>query len=419
MKTYQKLLEESMASGNIAGGRPTILAITRKTNKKLYKTLVAEQPTSQPRATVYGVRYLFETDKGDMVQDVLDDRSTGTGQYSFADDSLPVVRLDTDLTKYERFKYGNYKFETLVTGTRVTGATPELVYASLKKHVLTGKLRVITDSLGEEDQSKNIQQTKFIMERWRCDVKSRKVRTMATNELLRDMEGMGLDGEAAIEDLLATTLSADINTDIITKLITIASRYSGIGAKDGTVVIPLTTEKFNEQMYVAGNALVGIITQMSSKVATQTTFRPNWVLCSGPVGAILEASDLVEFAFDEETETNYSYIKSTGMRVVIDAKSFGDYIMVGYTGKAEDTLDTISPLYYAPYEQTDGGGTFTAMTVIDQESLQPAFGMMTRYALCGAPSDDGVKGPIDGEDWVELAGRSRLCMMCPVEIKES
>ena len=419
MKTYQKLLAESMTSGNNVDGRPTILAITRKTNKRLYKVLVAEQPTTQPIATVFGMKYSFET--GNESKDVLSDRSTGSGQYAYGDTTLPILVTDAVMMKGQRFRYSDFDFEVLRDGVSISGLPNVFeIIKTLEFAVLNGHIRIINDALGNDASSQNqyIQQTKFTMERWKSEVRARKVRTLPTQELLQDMEGMGMDGEAAIEDLLATTLAADINSDIISKLVTIAGRYTGLGAKNGYFDVTLTSNALNGQLYVLGNALVGIIAQMSAIVAAQSTFKPNWVLCSAAAAAVLESSELVAFDYDDD-DIKYSYIKSTGMRIVVDSKSFGEYIMVGYTGKSEDTLDTISPLYYSPYVQNDGGGTFTAMEVVDQESLQPAFGMMSRYALCAAPNDDSGKiGPINGEDWVELSGRSQLCMICPILFKE-
>lgn len=418
MKTYQKLLSESMTSADNVNGRPTILAITRKTNKKLYKLLVAEQPTRQPIATVYGVKYSFES--GTSSKDILSDRATGTGQYSYGDTSLPILILDQVMIKNYRFRYSDFEFEVLRDGTSISTADVFEVIKALELAVLSGSIRIVNDAIGNDamSQNKQIQQTNFTMERWTAELKSRKVRSLPTQELLKDMEGMGLDGEAAIEDLIATTLSTDINSDIISKLVTIAGRYKGVGAKKGYFDVTLSDANFNKEMYVVGNALVGVIAQMSAIVAAQSTFKPNWALCSSGAAAILESSNLVEHDYDDDG-IKFSYIKSTGMRIVIDSKSFGEYVMVGFTGKADDTLDTISPLYYSPYEQSDGGGTFTALEVLDQESLQPAFGMMSRYALCAAPSTDiGKTGPINGEDWVELSGRSQLCMICPIIIKE-
>ncbi|MDP1183658.1 capsid vertex protein, partial [Klebsiella pneumoniae] len=63
MSKIQNLLRESTTSASNSQGRPELLALTRAVNALIYTDMVAIQPTSQPTATLFGIRYISPTDK--------------------------------------------------------------------------------------------------------------------------------------------------------------------------------------------------------------------------------------------------------------------------------------------------------------------------------------------------------------------
>ncbi|MDP1183561.1 hypothetical protein Q6285_30285, partial [Klebsiella pneumoniae] len=65
-----------------------------------------------------------------------------------------------------------------------------------------------------------IAESKFTLDRWNLNIKSRKIKTDISIELMQDLEHNQMDANATVEDVLGTMLSEDINKDIIQKLFT-------------------------------------------------------------------------------------------------------------------------------------------------------------------------------------------------------
>ncbi|UYD59333.1 capsid vertex protein [Aeromonas phage avDM6] len=399
--TIAKLLSESQSSarliqetdtGDMVSSRPTLVALTRKTFNKIYDQLAGVQPTRTQIANVFGVRYQYESkEQPTETYDISLDYKNFGGHYHM-DSNLPAPT--STMVAGDYFTLNGYVFQVIKPGD-YTGA-----FSDIFKMAYTGEIRLVADAIEHSTQeSDDIQDIRFVMNKWKSTVRSRKLRSQISLELLQDMGGMNMDGDAAIEDLLSVAIAEEVNSDIISKLVTVATKEQ--------IAIPYlhdTTE------YFAGRDLVARACRMAAQITLDTTFKPTYILTSTHVGALIQASGLVD---DEHR------VVGTHMKLVIDAKTPVNYMLVGVKANLEG-LDTVSAVYYSPYIEDDDAGTF--MITADPHALQPVVGVINRYALSTSPDfrviDADPSKIYDGEDWVAAANKSQLARMCMVQLKD-
>ncbi|PMG45675.1 hypothetical protein BCU90_17580 [Vibrio lentus] len=377
----KQLLAESNTS-NIENGRPTLVGLTRKINDKIFKDICGIQPTSQPRATVYGVRYEMVSQDGSEARETQGSHRTGTGKYPFKDHGLSVG--SDSMTVGSHFSEYDYVFGVVVDGDYLG-----LTESELLEKVLLGDLRLVTDA--DDDDSKKVQSSRFIMDRWQSDVRSRRVKSPTAWEFLHDMQGNNLDGSSAVEDLLATSISDEINSDIIMKTITVAKKSPAIDLSGG-------------ELYQQGRTLIARALELGPEIQRNTTFPATFVLASPKVASAIRASGQVG---------SCDIIDGTNLKLVTDGKAIGEYMLVG--SKLEfDGLDTVAPIHYSPYVETDNTGTYLIATDSDNLQLVPA--LISRYAITSSPDFSDVDGVQDGEDWEKLANNSPLATLVTVNL---
>ncbi|MEZ9342985.1 hypothetical protein AB4165_10380 [Vibrio cyclitrophicus] len=378
----EQLLAESNTSANIENGRPTLVGLTRKINDKIFKDICGIQPTSLPRATVYGIRYEMVSQDGSEVRETQGSHRTGTGKHPFKDHGLPVG--SDSMTVGEHFSEFDYVFGVVVAGDYLGLTEKQLLGA-----VLTGDLRLVTDA-DDDDSRAEVQSSRFIMDRWQSDIKSRRVKSPTTWELLADMQGNNLDGSSAVEDLLATSISEEINSDIIMKTITVS--------KKGTPI-----DLSSSELYQQGRSLIARALELGADIHQTTTFPASFVLASPKVASAIRASGQVG---------NDNLIDGTNLKLVTDSKAIGEYLLVG--SKLEfDGLDTVAPIHYSPYVESDSAGTYLIAT--DSNNLQPVPALISRYAITSSPDFSDVDG-VQGDDWEKLANKSPLATLVTVSL---
>lgn len=386
------LIKESNGTANIASGRPTLVALTRKAQEKIYKDLVSIQPTRQPIATVYGMRYNY-TDSNNVQYNIQMDHRTSGGKYPINDSSLPAP--NSAMSRGDVFKVNGFVYEVITPGDYTVPATD--VDASYHRKVMTGSLRLVADAIQYEDNqggTEIIQECNFVMNRWTAAVRSRKLRCPTSLELIYDMERQGLDGNAAVEDLLATAIAEEINTDIVSKLIAISTKE------------PLLSMVAYESTYYIGRALIEQACVIAAKIQWYSSYPATYVVGSPTVVGAIKSSGQV----DED-----GYIKGTGLKLILDGKSLVDYMMVGAKYESEDdSLDGASGIFYSPMVDEDDAGSF--LVTADYSSLQPMVGMISRYALSAFPNFETIAAsarPV-GDDWNAMANTSRLVHVTPI-----
>ncbi|AAQ17886.1 gp24 head vertex protein [Aeromonas phage Aeh1] len=390
----KNLIAESSGANSIESGRPSLVALTRKTQDMIYKDLVCIQPTKQPLATVYGMRLDYVAKDGSGYDIQLDHRTHG-GQFKIGYSTLPAptnVHAEGD-----QFQFNQYAFEVIKVGDYVTGYTTEEDY---HRAMLRGELRLLSDGIdygNEQDGTEVVPETKFILNRWTALVRARKMKCPVTIELLQDMERESLNSDATIEDLLATSIATEINTDIISKLICVSTKE-----KELSLINYETT-------YYQGRELITRACTMAAEIEWYTSFEATYLVVSYKLDGIIRASGQVD---------DRGYIRGTKMKLMMDGNAIVDYMMVGtkFDG-GENSVDNASGLFYSPYQEADEAGTF--LVTSEPGSIQPVVGVITRYALSCFPdyADISQGAKPNGEDWQKAANRSIFVRLTPVVVE--
>ncbi|HEH9416037.1 TPA: hypothetical protein SIA31_000001, partial [Aeromonas sobria] len=80
-----------------------------------------------------------------------------------------------------------------------------------------------------------------------------------------------------------------------------------------------------------------------------------------------------------------------------------DYCVVGCAG---DSALTPSSLYFSPMVIDQQGGELDFLFTRNIESMQPSYGVLTRYALTVGNTDISNGGKVISMDWAALSGKS-------------
>jgi len=398
MNELHKLLTESTTSAANDNGRPSLIGLTKAVNTLIYKDLVATQPTKNPVATVYGVRYL--NPYGDMSFNT--PTSYSGQQYA----TTPLVD-DSNLVAETYFKHDKTVYQAIVALDFSTLPGVDLahkVYAA----VMAGDARIVTEgSDTASGESQPIAGVQLKLDRWQVDVKTRKIASELTMELAQDMEANGFDSERTIRSLLASEMAEEINKDIIKTTHTVSTRHVSTITPNATIDLTASSDD-----PAAARTMYRIISDMSTAIQRDTSFDATYVVCTAGVAGLLSASGWVSMAPADSLAYG---ITRSGLKVYVDSTSPFEYAVVGAKHQTIDAdninteaVETVGSLFYAPYVDVDGASYFV---VNDPQNLQPRVMVMTRYGLSVAPYTDdgsGKKKPFIGDDWTKLVGKSKL-----------
>ncbi|UYD60178.1 capsid vertex protein [Aeromonas phage avDM12-TAAL] len=388
------LIAESSGASSIEAGRPTLVALTRKTQEKIYKELVSIQPTKQPLATVYGMRLDYVASDGRTYDIQLDHRTHG-GAYKIGYSTLPAP--STNATKGNQFQFNGYAYEVINAGNYVDGYTTDEDY---HRAMMRGDLRLLADGIdyaNEQDGNEIVPEVKFTLNRWSALVRARKMKCPITIELLQDMEREHLNSNDAIEDLLATAISEEVNSDIISKLICISTKEEELNLIN------------YETTYFQGREIINKACRMAAEVEWWTSFPATYLVASFKVAGIIRASGQVE---------SDGTIKGTKLKLIMDGNAIVDYFMVGSkVDGGPNSMDNASGVFYSPYQEDDEAGTF--LVTSEPGAIQPVVGVISRYALSCFPdyADVAQGAKPNGEDWQKAANRSMFVRLTPVVVQ--
>lgn len=384
-------------AGDVQNGRPSLLAITRAVNALIYTDLVATQPTTQPKATLFGLRYLnpdnnisFETP------------STYAGRYGDRSDI-------TELSNSSKFEKGDiFKFETVVyqaaAAVNISTENGSDLKSKLMISMMKANVRIVSDAADTSyhETGDNIQEVNFSLDRWAVDTRTRKFKTLITNELIQDLNANGLDASSVIEDLLSTTLSEEINKDIMQKLQTVSKRFISQHTTDGILDLSGISDD-----PIHGRTVYRIVSEMAYEILSDTTFEATYVLCTPKIAALLSASGWMKG--DPSMVNLYAGVLANGIKVYIDGVSEMEYMVVG-TKQATDEFEKIGSLFYSPFIDIDSIGSFNF--ALDPSDMQPRIMAMSRYALSVNPytvqdEKSDREQIVNGDAWIDLATKSK------------
>lgn len=399
---YQLIKESSMSSSNSLG-RPDLVALTRAATNLIYTDIVAIQPTTQPIAAIFGVKYTNPNDEMTFKS-----AATYSGQVS-SREGIPEAE-NKAYKSGDLFKLNDVVYE-VVSDTPFDATEFTELQDIITEAVINGTIRFKSDAASVEkyETDDSISEIDFSIDKWQVPVRSRKLKTKYTLELIQDMNSSQLDGSEVVYDMLSTVIAGEINKDIIQKLITVSKRYKVQGVSDKGIL-----DVSGDEAQDAGRKIYRYIAEMNGSIMRNSSFKGTYVLASTRVIAILDASGLLK----ENEDNDRSVGKlSNGLEVFADTTTPMDYFIVGV--KAEfGELEHVGSLFYAPYVDLDDAGAFKV--VIDPDSLQPEVAVLLRYALSVNPFTtvlgDKSSGVIQGDDWNNLVGVSDMSMLLGVKL---
>lgn len=404
MSRITDLITESTTTAANSQSRPALVGLTRAVNNLIFTEMVAIQETNMPTSTLYGVKYLNPAGNQSFSS-----AATYMGSVGYRD-SIPDAQLDTPLVKGYVFKDSNDVVYSVAKNTTLTSATSD-VNDAINMAVLVGDLRIKSEAaLAEEfEGAASFVETDFKFDRWTVPVRTRKLKTNVSVELMQDLEANKMDGVGVVDDILSTMISEDINKDIIQTLISVSRRYKVEGISPNGV-IDLTSSL---DAPTIGRTLYQQACEMKNQMLRTTSYEATYVLCTTRVSAMLEASG---WMYANEDELSAGTLRN-GLKVYVDTVSAFDYMVTGCKHYVND-IEHVGSLFYSPYVEADDLGAYKIVN--DSASLQPSVGIMLRYGLSVNPYTTrvGYSGERDvaGDDWDNLVGESDMSYMLGVKL---
>ncbi|BBC78242.1 Head vertex protein [Escherichia phage EcS1] len=420
MSKIHTLLRESTTTSSSSLGRPDLVALTRATTKLIYSDIVAEQRTSQPVAALYGIKYLNPND--DMT---FTSGATYAGPFGTKERKTVVEITDANKATFTTGKYFKYKdIVYKVLGVSVTDGTTEtdLDFMIQESMVLLNirSVHEAAETAKFEASDVEVSEASFEVSKWNAPVKSRKLKTALTVELMQDLEANGFNSPNFVEDLLATEMADEINKDIIQSLITVSSRYKVTGETDKGILDLTTVED-----PLAGRKLYRMVCEINSHIQRTTSYSGTYVVASTRVAAVLASSGWLKHKPEDDqylSPAAYGFL-ANGLPLYCDASSPLDYVIVGVKEDFGE-LEMVGSLFYAPYtegldlEDPEHVGAFKV--IVDPESLQPSVALLVRYALSANPytvaKNEADARIIDATDMDKMAGQSDMSVLLGVKL---
>lgn len=384
------------SSGDVETGRPQLLALTRAVNALIFSDLVAIQKTSQPIATLFGMRYMNRD--GDMTF-----RTPATYGGQYGDRSAVTTELSaakTSFAKDDVFKYQKVIYQAIEAIDITTLGGGDDIDKQLSIALMLNKVRIVSDA-GELSTMEYLEPSNsdFKIDRWKVEVRSRKLKTEITMELVQDLAAQGFDASGIVRQMLAHELADEINRDVMHKLQTVSIRHDSPNTTNGIYYAGGAADDPSK-----GRTLYRIVSEMARAVQAETSYESTYVLCSPRVAGLLASSGWLKG--DPNMNNLFVGTLIDGLKVYVDAVSRFDYAVVG-TKQSRGGMENVGSLFYTPYVDSDEVGAFTVVN--STEDLQPRVMGMTRYGLSVNPYTTSTEGEQinAGDNWNELAGKSR------------
>jgi hypothetical protein len=204
------------------------------------------------------------------------------------------------------------------------------------------------------------------------EAKTRKLSARWTFEAAQDANSMhGLDVEAEIMQALAQEITAEIDQEILTSLLSLA----------GAATDTYDQANVSGQATFVGDqhaALAVLINRSANLIASRTRRGAgNYVVVSPTILTVLQSATTSAFArttegpFEAPTNTKFVGTLNNTMKVFVNQYAADDTpILVGYKGDGE--MDAAA--FYCPYIPLMSSGT-----VLDPTTFEPTVSFMTRY----------------------------------------
>jgi hypothetical protein len=262
-------------------------------------------------------------------------------------------------------------------------------YYSGNQNVSSPAAAQTTQLEGFGGQRMSIQILKEVVE-----AKSRKLAARWTFEAAQDAQAQqGIDIEAEIMAALAQEITAEIDQEILSMLLSLPGTPTSTFAMSNVTGTPTFVGDVHA-------ALAILINRQSNLIASRTRRGAgNWCVVSPTALTILQSATTSAFArttegvFEAPTNTKYVGTLNNAMRVYVNQyASDGTSVLVGYKGN-----DIDAAAFYCPYVPLTSSGV-----VIDPQTFEPVVSFMTRYGLIALTNTASSLG--NAADYLGLVG---------------
>jgi hypothetical protein len=203
------------------------------------------------------------------------------------------------------------------------------------------------------------------------EAKTRKLSARWTFEAAQDAQAQqGIDIEAEIMAALAQEITAEIDQEVITSLMTLA----------GTAALTYDQSAVSGTATFVGDEHAALAVQINrvSNLIAQRTRRGagNYAVVSPTVLTLLQSATTSAFArttegtFEAPTNTKFVGTLNSAMKVYVNGYATSDDVLIGYKGSSESD----APAFYCPYIPLMSSGV-----VLDPSTFEPVVSFMTRY----------------------------------------
>jgi hypothetical protein len=246
----------------------------------------------------------------------------------------------------------------------------------------------------------NFREMAFTIEKTSVTAKSRALKAEYTTELAQDLKAVhGLDAESELSNILSTEILAEINREIIRRVLTVAK----LGALNNTTTdgtFDLDTDSNGRWSVEKFKGLHFQIERDANVIAVETRRgRGNIIIASADVVAALSMTGSLDtsgsvsggtVADDGITGNTLVGTLNGKYKVYVDpyySATDQEFIMVGYKGSSPYDAG----LFYCPYVPLQ------MVRATGEQTFQPKIGFKTRYGLVSNPFVEASAGTPDQE----------------------
>jgi hypothetical protein len=237
-------------------------------------------------------------------------------------------------------------------------------------------------------------QVGFSIERTTVTAKTRQLKADYSMELAQDLKAVhGLDAESELANILSGEILAEINREVIRKIVTSAKiGLENINESYGTAsgVFDLVADADGRWMVEKFKSLIFQLEVEANAIAKATRRgKGNFVLCSSNIASALAAAGQLDYTPAlsanlnvDDTGNTFAGVLNGRMKVYVDPYATVDYACVGYRG----TNPFDAGMFYAPYVP------LTMVRAVDEDTFQPKIAFKTRYGMAHNPFTSGAAG---------------------------
>jgi len=233
----------------------------------------------------------------------------------------------------------------------------------------------------------------FSIEKSSVTAATRALKAKYSLELAQDLKAIhGLDAESELSNILSAEILAEINREVIEKILAQATPGATSGtANAGTFDVADAVD--NRGARWGGERYKSLLIQINreANLIAKNTGRGagNWIICSADVASALDmvaglAVPNMDVGANQPDVSQNVFAGTLGgkYKVFIDQFAAADSVTVGYKGS--NMYD--AGMFYCPYVPLQ------LMKSIGEEDFQPRLGFKTRYGLTHNPFASGTAG---------------------------